>query len=359
MRVAVLWTHLSGYLNACLKALAQTEGVELFVANICVSEDAPFDEAIFSWIENRYQWKNGVDADELISRLENFHPDVILCANWHNQGYRKTLKHFKGRAIRIFTSDRPWLGRPRQWLGAFTSKFYLHPICEAFFVAGERQVVFAQKMGFSQGNIWRGILSCDHEKFAAIHFARKKLLSEPRSFVFVGRFSPEKGLDVLVDAYRIYRKSTPDPWPLKCYGSGTLQHLIDGVEEIECKGFCQPDDLSKELLEASCLVLPSTFEPWALVVHEATAAGMAVIVSDAVGASVHLVQDGYNGYIVEAGDTNELAQAMLRYVSLSQNERSIMGENSYRMSLQFTPKRWVNTLLSKSRELIMNKWANG
>ena len=350
MRVAVLWTHLSGYMNACLKALAEIEGVELFVSNIQVSEDAPFDEDIFSWIENRYQWENSVDAGKLISSLEDFRPEVILCANWHNPGYRKTLKHFKGRAIRIFTSDRPWLGSPRQWLGIFTSWFYLHPICEAFFVAGERQAVFAHKLGFKQERILRGLYSCDHEKFAAIYFERKKLLSEPRSFIFVGRFSPEKGLDVLVDAYRRYRNNTSEPWPLKCYGAGPLQTLITGVEGIEYKGFCQPDDLPKELLEASCLVLPSIFEPWALVVHEAAASGMSVIVSDTVGASVHLIQDGYNGYIVETGDRDELAQAMLRYATLNQSERSIMGENSYRMSLQFTPKRWANILVTKVRD---------
>lgn len=352
MRVAVLWTRLSGYMNACLKALVQTEGVELFVADMEASADAPFDESIFSWIDNRYQWGDDLDADRLISRLEAFRPDVIVCANWHYRAYRKTLKHFNGRAIRIFTSDRPWLGRPRQWLGIVTARLYLHPICEAFFVAGERQVVFARKLGYSLDRILRGVYSCDHDKFAAIHGERKALPSEPRAFVFVGRFSPEKGMDVLVDAYRRYRARAADPWPLICYGTGPLQHMIDSVEGIECKGFCQPDALPAALLQASCLVLPSVFEPWALVVHEAAAAGMSVIVSEAVGASVHLVQDGYNGYIVDTGDADELAQAMLRYTALSQHQRSAMGEASYQMSLQFTPQRWANTLVTRSAELM-------
>lgn len=359
MRIAVLWAHLSGYLNACLKALAETEGVEIFVANISVSENAPFDESLFSWIQNRYQWNNDVDENELILRLEQFQPDVILAANWHNSGYRKAFKCFQGRAIRIFSMDNQWLGRPKQWLGVLISRFYLHPICEAIFVAGERQAVFAHKLGFSQERILRGVYSCDHEKYAKIYFERKKSLSEARSFVFVGRYSPEKGIDVLVGAYRRYREKAAHPWPLKCYGSGPLQHLIRGVEGIECKGFCQPDDLPKELSKASCLLLPSIFEPWALVVHEATAAGMPVIVSDAVGASVHLVQDGYNGYIVETGDADELSRAMLRYSSMSQKERSKMSESSYLMSLQFTPKRWADTLVTKARELAAYQWKNG
>jgi glycosyltransferase involved in cell wall biosynthesis len=359
MKVAVLWTGLSGYLNACLKALEATEGVELFVANTRPLKEAPFDEAIFSWIENSYQWGNAVDADELIPLLERFRPDVIVCANWHNKGYRKTLKHFKDRAVRIFTSDRPWLGTPKQWLGVITSQFYLHPICEAIFVAGERQAIFARKMGFKQKNILSGLLSCDHEKFSAIYREREKSLSEPRAFVYVGRFAAEKGLDVLVQAYELYRNMSSDPWPLKCYGTGPLSGLLEGVNGIERKGFCQPDDLPNELMRATCLILPSTYDGWAIVVHEAASAGMGLIVSDAVGASVHLVQDGYNGYIVETGDVDELAQAMQRYASLSWSERKKMGANSYRMSLQFTPEQWANILVSKSKKMLAKLRENG
>lgn len=359
MRIAILWTGLSGYVNACLKALVETEEVELFVANSRVLKEAPFDEEIFNWIENRYQWKNEVDADELIFRLDQFRPDVILCANWHNKGYRKTLKCFKGRSVRIFTSDRPWLGTPKQWMGVMTARLYLHPICEAIFVAGERQAIFARKMGFKQKNILPGLLSCDHEKFSAIYREREKSLSEPRTFIYVGRFSAEKGLDVLVQAYELYRSMSSDPWPLKCYGAGPLSGLLEGVNGIERKGFCQPDELPNQFIEANCLILPSTYDGWAIVVHEAAAAGMGLIVSDAVGASVHLVQEGYNGYIVEAGDVDELAQAMLRYASLSRNERKKMGANSYRMSLQFTPEQWVNILVSKSKQMLAKLRGNG
>jgi len=330
------------------------EGVELLVVNKRPAGDAPFDEALFAWMANRYQWEDMPDAVDLIARLEQFRPDVILCANWHHKGYRKALLHFKGRAVRIFTSDRPWLGTARQWLGVLVSRFYLRPLCEAIFVAGERQVDFAQKMGFGQRQILRGLLTCDHEIFSAIHFERKKIASWPRAFVFVGRFAPEKGLDVLAKAYEIYRRNTDEPWPLKCYGVGPLQHLVESVEGIECRGFCQPDDLPGELMKASCLILPSTFEPWGLVVHEAVSAGMVAIVTDAVGAGVHLVQDGYNGYVVGAGDAEALAQAMLRYAALGDDERSLMGESSYWLSLQFTPERWANTLLSRSGELMAN-----
>jgi glycosyltransferase involved in cell wall biosynthesis len=333
-------------------------GVELFVVNQRLSGDAPFDEAMFAWMANRYQWDDMPDDGELIPRLEQFHPDVILCANWHHKGYRKALAHFKERAVRIFTSDRTWQGTPRQWLGVLVSRFYLRPLCEAIFVAGEPHAVWARRMGFSSREIFQGMLSCDHGKFSAIYFERKEMASWPHTFVFVGRFAPEKGLDVLARAYEIYRENTAEPWPLKCYGVGPLQHLVERVDGIECRGFCQPDELPGELKKASCLILPSTYDGWAIVVHEAVSAGMAVIVTDAVGASAHLVRNAHNGYLVEAGRADELAQAMLRYCALNEDQRRMIGENSYRLSLQFTPERWANTLLSKSKELMANSRKN-
>jgi glycosyltransferase involved in cell wall biosynthesis len=60
------------------------------------------------------------------------------------------------------------------------------------------------------------------------------------------------------------------------------------------------------------LVLPSDFEPWALVVNEAVAAGLAVVASDAVGAALELVQDGVNGYLFPAGDVAVLTDRLLK-----------------------------------------------
>lgn len=350
-RVAVMWTHLSGYLNACLKALAETDGVELFVSNIRAESDAPYDEQQFAWIGNRYQWKGGLDARELLSRVEEFKPDVIISSGWNVPGHRHVLKKFRGRAVRLITLDNQWQGTLRQWLGVLTAKAYLHPICDAMFVAGERQAVFAHKLGFSQGRILRGVLSCDQEKFAASWQARRGSAIQARAFVYVGRFSPEKGLNILVDAYRQYRAAAIDPWPLRCYGTGPLQDILENVAGIEIKGFCQPADLPLALLGAACLILPSTIEPWALVLHEAASSGMAIICTDAAGASVHLVQDGYNGYIVETGNAQELAGAMLRYAGLSASERMDMSENSNRLSLQFTPTRWARYLVSRASDI--------
>jgi glycosyltransferase involved in cell wall biosynthesis len=121
---------------------------------------------------------------------------------------------------------------------------------------------------------------------------------------------------------------------------------MEKIEGVRIFGFVQPEDLPRKFLEASCLLLPSTFEPWGVVVHEAAASGMAVICTSVCGAMVHLVQPGYNGYVVEPDNVDDLVLAMVRYTNLTPQERMKMGANSYALSSQYTPKQWASNLLT-------------
>jgi glycosyltransferase involved in cell wall biosynthesis len=80
-------------------------------------------------------------------------------------------------------------------------------------------------------------------------------------------------------------------------------------------------------------------------VHEATIAGLIPICSEGVGAAVHLLQDGYNGYIVPAENPTELAVAMERIASKSEAELDGMRRASRQMSMQFRTDRWARYLV--------------
>jgi glycosyltransferase involved in cell wall biosynthesis len=67
-------------------------------------------------------------------------------------------------------------------------------------------------------------------------------------------------------------------------------------------------------------VLPSDFEPWALVVNEAAAAGLAILATDRVGAAAELVRNGVNGFIFPAGDVQKLTERLLEVTDPSRIE---------------------------------------
>jgi len=139
-------------------------------------------------------------------------------------------------------------------------------------------------------------------------------------FLFVGRPAPEKGVPVLVAAWRAARLTTPAA-ALILAGVGARRVHLNGLPEapaapIVCLDPLEPVELRNVYAACHVLVVPSiptrTFrEPWGLVVNEAMNRGLAVIATNAVGAAAGgLVRDGINGLIVPAGDPPALARAM-------------------------------------------------
>lgn len=346
MRVAILWCGLSGYLNACLKELASREDVELFVSYQAPIEQAPFNDGQFAWIRNSLVWQSRAEFTPLALRLRAFDPEVLVICGWHVPAYRRVAREFANQCWRVMAMDNCWMASPKQRLGTLVAPWYIRPLADAVWLPGERQAAFARRLGYEQSAIFRGLYSCDQPAIGTVHHSR---LAEgrpvPHSFLFVGRFVSEKGVDQLVKAYESYRERSIDPWPLVCCGAGPLSSLLECRPGIRVEGFVQPENLHDTLASSGCLVLPSNFEPWAVVVHEATSAGLLVLASENVGAAVHLVQDNYNGYIFGGRDGKELAALMSHVSGLSESRLDAMSRASHLLSKQFTPARWADTLL--------------
>ena len=350
MRVAVLWTTLSGYLNACMKELASRDGVELFVSHQAPLPQAPYDDSQFAWIRNRLLWQSSADLALLQARLRSFGPQILVFSSWHVPAYRKMARELAHRCQRVMAMDNCWRATPKQRMGVLISPWYIRPLADMIWVPGERQAVFARKFGFGERAILWGLYSCDQPALETVHISRvAEARAVPHSFLFIGRFVSEKGVDQLVEAYESYRERSIDPWPLVCCGAGPLSSHLEGRPGIRVEGFVQPDRLCEVLASSGCLVLPSTIEPWAVVVHEAASAGLLILASRNVGASVHLVQDSYNGYIFDDRDAKGLAALMSHVTNLSDQRLDAMSRASHLLSKQFTPARWADALLYSLR----------
>ena len=349
LNVAVLWYTLTGYMNAALRSLAAQPGVAVFVADHTgEGKQAPFADEMFAWMTNRYRFPKDPDEAELLRRLEDFQPHVILVASWGTPVYRKACERFKGRAIRVVGMDNQWEGTLRQRLGVAISPFHIRPLFEAALVSGERQAEFARKLGFKDEHIWRGLYCGDTEAFA---FPGERTLgSGPHAFLYAGRMVADKGIDTLLEAYRLYRAEAEtagrEPWILRLVGGGNMETATGpGVEHY---GFVQPPDLPEVFQAADCFVLPSRWENWGVVVHEAAASSLPIICTTACGASVHLVSDGYNGLLIPRDHPQTLAEAMTTISGLAPARYAEMALASQRMAQQLTPSRWAEYFLQKS-----------
>lgn len=345
VRLAVLWSHLSGYVNASLRECAGRD-VELLVSWFRAASAAPFADSQFAWLRaggRGFEWggTDDIDGPALAAQVAQFAPELLLVSGWNHAGYRHVARRMAGRTTRILCMDNPWEGSVRQRLGCAVAPWYVRPLFEGALVAGERQYQFARRLGFADGEILTGLYAPDSAKFAPAAAG----VAEPRAgFLFVGRLAEEKGLRTLVEAYGLYRRHSTDPWPLTVAGSGPLAPLVKGIAGIALAGFVQPDDLPSLMRRHACMVVPSYREPWGVQISEGACAGLALIATGVCGATAHLLREGYNGHVVPARDAPALAQAMLRIQAHPRLEE--FGGNSRALASQFTPRIWADNLLA-------------
>ncbi|HEY4757559.1 MAG TPA: glycosyltransferase, partial [Chthoniobacterales bacterium] len=113
---------------------------------------------------------------------------------------------------------------------------------------------------------------------------------------------------------------------------------------VHLPGFKAYDELPVYYALANAFVHASTSEQWGLVVNEAVASGLPVIVSNRCGCAPELVND--NGVTFDPSNEDELAARLLGIASLPDQERKRLGENSYRIAAKFAPERFGEGLQS-------------
>jgi glycosyltransferase involved in cell wall biosynthesis len=123
---------------------------------------------------------------------------------------------------------------------------------------------------------------------------------EPAEVLFVGRLSPEKGIEELVEATKGLK--------LVVAGDGPLRHLVP-----QALGFVPHEDVERLLARAAVVALPSHREGLPMVLLEAMANGRAVVATP-VGGIPTLVEDGVTGLLVPTGDPGALREAITRLV---------------------------------------------
>ncbi len=152
--------------------------------------------------------------------------------------------------------------------------------------------------------------SAERPGSAQLHKTRAELGAVARPLILaVGRLEPHKGHDLLLDAAREWRALEPQPTVVVAgEGSGRpgLQRRIEN-EDLPVRLLGRRDDLPELLAAADLMVLPSRFESYPLIVHEALRAGLP-LVATAVGAVPELVGDA--AMLVPGDDPEALARAV-------------------------------------------------
>jgi glycosyltransferase involved in cell wall biosynthesis len=228
---------------------------------------------------------------------------------------------------------------------------------DAALVGGQSHVDYLRGLGFPQDRVFSGYDVVDNEYFARNTVAvrqnsaalRHDLNLPERFFLAAARFVPRKNLDRLLTAYAAYRKTAgPDAWKLVLLGDGPLRAELEAARgslrltnEVLMPGFIQYPELPKYYGLAGAFIHASSTEQWGLVVNEAMASGLPVIVSKSCGCARELVREGENGFTFDPRDTRRLADLILNLAASAEERREAMGQSSREIIKAFSPSQFA------------------
>jgi len=246
----------------------------------------------------------------------------------------------------------------RSWVKESLKSWMLRR-CGAALVGGRRHAEYLVSLDFPPDRIFLGYDAVDNDYFAWESALARRDAGEVRSelglppayFFACTRFLKRKNIDSLLRGYGRYREShTAKPWGLVISGSGEQAGKLRALERqlrltgVQWPGFVQYDELPKYYGLAGGFIHPARSEPWGLVVNEAAASGLPLLVGRTVGAAYELVRDGQNGFLFDACDPESICRAMLDLSEMSAAERNRMGQQSRNIVSEWSPLRFGNGL---------------
>jgi glycosyltransferase involved in cell wall biosynthesis len=234
---------------------------------------------------------------------------------------------------------------------------------EAALCGGRPHRAYLEKLGLDREQIFLGydVVDNDHFQYGAQKARRQPEkfrplpgLGSPKPFFLASaRFIPRKNLAGLLEAYRLYRRQVEPlrAWRLVILGEGPERHRLEniilrsGIPDICLPGFRKIEELPAYYGLAGAFIHPALQEQWGLVVNEAMAAGLPVLVSDRCGCVPDLIDPGRTGLLFDPADIPELAQLMMR-VSSDNFDRQAMGAAAQARIGRWGPEKFAEGLLA-------------
>lgn len=307
-----------------------------------------------SWTEAG-QWRLAIATWR---RLEKINPSVVLVPGYYTAPALAAAlwSRLRGRRTVLMTESTQDDHRRQGWKEALKSGL-IRSLFDWAVAGGRAHVRYLRTLRFSPARIAHHYDVVDNQFFE--EGTRSIRESTKRSdwglpdqfFLYVGRLAPEKNVDGLLRAYAEYR-SNGGTWSLVLAGDGPERKSLQGLaDSLGIREFVQfaGHKASRELLPfyafAGCFVLPSSREPWGLVVNEALAAGLPVIVSSRCGCAEDLIENGRNGYVFDPFQADELpAELLLIGRDAGAARLREMGENSRRLIEGYSPRQWADEI---------------
>jgi glycosyltransferase involved in cell wall biosynthesis len=304
-----------------------------------------------------------VDRRDMVKRLNDclrkVKPAVVCINGWSFGGGVAALKWGLENAVPVVVmSESTAYDETRHWWSEFVKKRIVS-LCSSALVGGAPHRTYMASLGVEEERIFTGYDAVDNEHFrrgaAAARLREQELRQSlglpPRYFLACSRFTPKKNLIRLLNAYARYRRlHDAGAWSLVIVGDGEqrpeLLRICDELriaEHVSLPGAKPYSELPAYYGLAGAFVHASTTEQWGLVVNEAMASGLPVLVSNRCGCAPDLVEEGRNGFLFDPYDTASLAGAMYN-MAAERTDRASLGQASQSIIARWSPANFAQNL---------------
>jgi len=371
--IAVVVQQISNFHVARLKAAAGAFEQLTIVSSMNDADfreflsDAPKELNINRLFDGRKAYmdavRNGQIWDATHEALDKLAPSVVAVSGWSFPESVSAISWAKDNGARLVMMSASQLhDSPRHKMRELL-KSRIVSSCDAALVGGRSQANYITRLGMPRERVSYGYnaVEVDNDHFAnGADLARVNAAAErarlglPKQYLLAsGRFIPKKNLVALVRAFSIAFATSRGPNHLVILGDGPgrlklQQTIVDAglSERVLLADFKCYADLPVCYGLAQTFVHVSLSEQWGLVINEAAAAGLPLIVSRFCGAASELVEPGVNGILVEPTDVDDMARALQQMMSATDEMRSQMGRESRRIVASWAPDRFVAGLMT-------------
>ena len=281
------------------------------------------------------------------SFLEARSPAAVLLSGYDSIFSRAATLWARWRGRRcLLLFDTTARDQDRVWWKEDAKRSVLR-LFDGALVSGRRAAAYLQSLGWHNKPLQDGADVVNVRRVrASVEAARRRRGEECLSggcpyLLCVARLSSEKNHLGLLRAYSAYRswmvELRASPADLVLAGDGPLRgNVARRIEElrlvgVRMAGYLAEPEIWDAYAGAMGAVLTSTSESWGLVVNEAMAAGLPVVVSQYCGCVPDLVRHGSNGLVVDPTDWRDIASGLALISSLGESGRSVMGTRGYQI----------------------------
>ncbi len=275
----------------------------------------------YSWRQNVRYWKRKLTIE---------HPDALWLHGYNPLTHTAALYVARSMGIKTLLRTDSHLGdRRRSILKQLVKRLILPRIfsrVDAFLCIGTLNKKYFRYYGAAEQKLHLMPYAVDNEYFSSRAKKAEKTKSDLKK-----ELSIEEGRPIILFASKLISRKRPNDLlqaflgvaqmkTLRPYllfvGEGPQRAALEkevartGNDSIRFLGFRNQSELPICYSLCDLFVLPSIYEPWGLIVNEVMACGKVVVVSDEVGCSPDLIQNGLNGFCFQARSVPSLRQVL-------------------------------------------------